>query len=105
MTGQEVKQIVRLILAGHPYGEKIGRDTSAVYALHLQRFEFDETRLAVLAVQERSTHFPTIAELVDEIIAIRVGAPGWATAWEQVRRGSSTATKRSRCTRSPARSR
>lgn len=85
MTNEQATDLVRGLLAAYPQGEKISRDTAAIYAADLATYDYEEARAAVSAARRESEYFPTIAAIVSQIVKLRSAhLPDWTGAWEMV---------------------
>lgn len=82
MTNREATELVEVLKLGHPKGVDMSPETAAIYATDLARFDYEEALAALGEVRRTNKFMPTIADIVNEIMACRMSAyPEWPEAW------------------------
>lgn len=85
MTADQATELVRALVAAFPQGERISPETIAIYGAQLSRYDYQETREAISRVCATARFFPTIAEIIDQIVMQRMDVlPDATAAWELV---------------------
>lgn len=90
MTKAEVSQVVFMLLAAYPNGEKVRDETVEVYEQLLQDLDFESAKAAVVRVGQTHRFLPTVAEIRAVERDLRLGARRTGMeAWGDVTRAIS----------------
>lgn len=87
MTTAQAERLVKKLILAYPSGQRVEPETAAIYAALLSQFDHDEANAAVTKVCMTEQFFPTVAVVVDVIVAGRMAhLPEPMGAWELVMR-------------------